>query len=126
MRSTNRRSITGVCLVHGGVLLKAFSRHQGSVTLSSCKTELSARQKGIQEGLGLSRTVFQVLKALGLVQVIFLCLAWLTDSLSGKMIFEASDLQRRSRHVEIWIFWLRELMAEGILECAHVPGTENP
>ena len=127
MRSTNRRSITGVCLVYRGVLLKAFSRHQGSVTLSSCEAELSAGQEGIQEGLGLSRTVFQVLKALGLVQVTSLCLAWLTDySLSGKMILEASDLQRRSRHVEIRICWLRELMAKGILECAHVPGTENP
>ena len=126
MRSTNRRSITGVCLVYRGVLLKAFSRHQGSVTLSSCEAELSAGQEGIQEGFGLSRTVFQVLKALGLVQVTSLCLAWLTDSLSGKMILEASDLQRRSRHVEIRICWLRELMAKGILECAHVPGTENP
>ena len=37
------------------------------------------------------------------------------------MILEASDLQRRSRHVEIRICWLRELMAKG-----HVPGTENP
>ena len=126
MRSTNRRSITGVCLVYRGVLLKAFSRHQGSVTLSSCETELSAGQEGIQEGLGLLRTVFQVLKALGLVQVTSLCLVWLTDSLSGKMILEASDLQRRSRHVEMRICWLRELMAKGILECAHVPGTENP
>ena len=43
MRSTNRRSITGVCLVYRGVLLKAFSRHQGSVTLSSCEAELSRR-----------------------------------------------------------------------------------
>ena len=119
MGSTNRRSITGVCLVYHGVLLKAFSRYQGSVTLSSCEAELSAGQEGIQEGLGLFRTVFQVLKALGLVQVTSLCLAWLTDSLSGKMILEASDLQRRSRHV-------RELMAKGILECARVPGTENP
>ena len=126
MRSMNRRSITGVCLVYRGVLLGAFSRHQGSVTLSSCEAELSAGQEDIQEGLGLSRTVFQVLKALGLVQVTSLCLAWLTDSLSGKMILEASDLQRRSRHVEIRICWLRELMAKGILECAHVPGTENP
>ena len=96
------------------------------MTLSSCKAELSAGQEGIQEGLGLSRTVFQVLKALGLVQVTSLFLAWLTDSLSGKMILEASDLQRRSRHVEIRICWLRELMAKGILECAHVLGTENP
>ena len=96
------------------------------MTLSSCEAELSAGQEGIQEGLGLSRTVFQVLKALGLVQVTSLRLAWLTDSLSGKMILEASDLQRRSRHVEIRICWLRELMAKGILECAHVPGTENP
>ena len=33
-----------------------------------------------------------------------------TRSLSGKMLLEASDLQRKSRHIEIKVYWLRELM----------------
>ena len=33
-----------------------------------------------------------------------------TDSLSGKMLLEASDLQRKSPHIEIKVYWLRELM----------------
>ena len=33
-----------------------------------------------------------------------------TDSLSGKMLLEASDLQRKSRHIEIKVYRLRELM----------------
>ena len=96
------------------------------MTLSSCEAELSAGQEGIQEGLGLSRTVFQALKALGLVQVTSLCLAWLTDSLSGKMVLEASDLQRRSRHVEIRICWLRKLMAKGNPRMCPCPRYREP
>ena len=50
----------------------------------------------------------------------------LTDSLSGKMILEATDVQGRSRPVEIRICWLRGLMRKGTLECAHIAGTLNP
>ena len=51
-RSTNRRSITGVCLVYRGVLLKAFSRHQGSVTLSSCASQsFPQARKASRKGL---------------------------------------------------------------------------
>ena len=49
-----------------------------------------------------------------------------TDSLSGKMLLEASDLQRKSRHIEIKVYWLRELMDRKVLLLSHVPGTLNP
>ena len=49
-----------------------------------------------------------------------------TDSLSRKMLLEASDLQRKSRHIEIKVYWLRELMDRKVLLLSHVPGTLNP
>eukprot|EP00435_Cladocopium_sp_Y103_P068742 s379_g32.t1 len=49
-----------------------------------------------------------------------------TDSLSGKMLLEGTDLQGRSRHIDIKVFWLRELLARGVLKLQHVRGTINP
>ena len=61
MKSTGRRSVSGTCLVFQQCLMKCFSRHQSSVTLSSCEAELVALQSGVQEGIGLLRTLGFVL-----------------------------------------------------------------
>ena len=46
--------------------------------------------------------------------------------MSGKQLLEASDVQRRSRHIEIRIEWLRDLMNSGQLSLTFVPGAVNP
>ena len=121
------------------------------MTLSSCEAELVALQSGVQEGIGLLRTLGFVLGRLypwvdiipqdaqvtwydegesedeDSMKVSYLFpLVVKTDSLSGKMLLEASDLQRKSRHIEIKVYWLRELMDRKVLLLSHVPGTLNP
>ena len=44
-----------------------------------------------------------------------------TDSLSGKQLLDASDVQRRSRHIEIRIEWIRGLMNSGKLALTLFP-----
>ena len=151
MKSTGRRSVSGTCFIFQQCLMKCFSRHQSSVTLSSCEAELVALQSGVQEGIGLLRTLGFVLGRLypwvdiipqdgqvtwydeaesddeDSMKVSYLFpLVVKTDSLSGKMLLEASDLQRKSRHIEIKVYWLRELMDRKVLLLSHVPGTLNP
>ena len=151
MKSTGRRSVSGTCFIFQQCLMKCFSRHQSVVTLSSCEAELVALQSGVQEGIGLLRTLGLVLGRLyswvdiipqdaqvtwydeaesddeDSMKVSYLFpLVVKTDSLSGKMLLEASDLQRKSRHIEIKVYWLRELMDRKVLLLWHVPGTLNP
>ena len=151
MKSTGRRSVSGTCFIFQQCLMKCFSRHQSAVTLSSCEAELVALQSGVQEGIGLLRTLGFVLGRLypwvdiipqdaqvtwydeaesddeDSMRVSYLFpLVVKTDSLSGKMLLEASDLQRKSRHIEIKVYWLRELMDRKVLLLSHVPGTLNP
>ena len=151
MKSTGRRSVSGTCFIFQQCLMKCFSRHQSAVTLSSCEAELVALQSGVQEGIGLLRTLGFVLGRLypwvdiipqdaqvtwydeaesddeDSMKVSYLFpLVVKTDSLSGKMPLEASDLQRKSRHIEIKVYWLRELMDRKVLLLSHVPGTLNP
>ena len=151
MKSTGRRSVSGTCFIFQQCLMKCFSRHHSAVTLSSCEAELVALQSGVQEGIGLLRTLGFVLGRLypwvdiipqdaqvtwydeaesddeDSMKVSYLFpLVVKTDSLSGKMLLEASDLQRKSRHIEIKVYWLRELMDRKVLLLSHVPGTLNP
>ena len=48
-----------------------------------------------------------------------------TDSLSGKQLLESYDLQRRSRHIEIRLCWLRRLLNSSILELTFCRGDVN-
>eukprot|EP00435_Cladocopium_sp_Y103_P031730 s2733_g8.t1 len=62
MQATQRRSITGCVIVFRRVVLKCFSRHQSSVTLSSCEAELVALQSAVQEAIGLLKSLSFVLR----------------------------------------------------------------
>ena len=98
---------------------QGLARHQASVTLSSCEAELAAIQGAVQEAIGIQRTLQFVVKK-------DLTIELRTDSMSGKQLLEASDVQRRSRHIEIRIEWLRDLMNSGQLSLTFVPGAVNP
>ena len=130
MQATQRRSITGCVIVFRRVVLKCFFRYQASVTLSSCE----AIQAAVQEAIGLLRSLSFVLRRVQVypqssseedsLDVVCPILLW-TDSLSGKMLLEGTDLQRRSRHIDIKVNWLRELLAKEMLKIGHVRGTGN-
>ena len=57
MRILQRRSISGAVLMYQAVTIKCFSRVQAAVSLSACEAELHAIQSGVQESIGLSRTL---------------------------------------------------------------------
>ena len=83
------------------------------MTLSSCEAELDAIP-AVQEAIGLLRSLSFVLHRIQIhpmsssqedsLHVVCPILLW-TDSLSGKMLLEGADLQRRSRHIEIKVNW---------------------
>ena len=104
-----RLKVTTVCGVFRRVVLKCFSRHQASSTLSSCEADLVAIQAAVQEAIRL-RSLSFVLHRIQVyslsrseetsLDVVCPILFW-TDSLSGKMLLEGADLQRMSRHIDI-------------------------
>eukprot|EP00435_Cladocopium_sp_Y103_P057206 s793_g19.t1 len=129
----------------------ALPTHQSSVTLSSCEAELVALQSGVQEGISLLSTLgFALGRLYPWIDIIpqdgqvtwydepevddedsmrasyLFPLVVKTNSLAVTMLLEAADLQRKSRHIEIKVYWLRELMDRKVLLLSHVPGTLNP
>ena len=136
MRVMERRSVSGAVLMYQAVTLKCFSRHQAGVSLSSCEAELHAIQGGVQEAIGLARTLAFVLRSLNIREDLApladleegecpLNIQLRTDSLSGKQLLESYDLQRRSRHIEIRLCWLRRLLNSSILELTFCRGEMN-
>ena len=136
MRVLQRRSISGAVLMYQAVTIKCFSRLQAAVSLSACEAELHAIQAGVQESIGLARTLAFVLKSLSLREDLAtladleegecpLNIQLRTDSLSGKQLLESYDLQRRSRHIEIRLCWLRRLLNSSILELSFCRGEMN-
>ena len=135
MRVFERRSISGAVLMYQAVTFKCFSRHQAAVSLSSCEAELHGIQAGVQEAIGLARTLAFVLKSLNIREDLApladleegecpLNIQLRTDSLSGSSFWKA-DLQRRSRHIEIRLCWLRRLLNSSILELTFCRGDMN-
>ena len=55
MRFLKRRSISGACVFYRGSIIKAFTRLQQVVVLSSCESELSALAESFQESMGIKR-----------------------------------------------------------------------
>eukprot|EP00434_Breviolum_minutum_P046339 symbB.v1.2.041839.t1/scaffold8717.1/size5250/1 len=136
MRILQRRSISGAVLMYQAVTIKCFSRVQAAVSLSACEAELHAIQSGVQESIGLSRTLAFVQRSLNLREDLAsvadleegecpLNIQLRTDSLSGKQLLESYDLQRRSRHIEIRLCWLRRLLNSSILELTFCRGDMN-
>ena len=133
MRILQRRSISGAVLMYQAVTIKCFSRVQAAVSLSACEAELHAIQSGVQESIGLSRTLAFVLRSLNLREDLAsvidleegecpLNIQLRTDSLSGKQLLESYDLQR---HIEIRLCWLRRLLNSSILELTFCRGDTN-
>ena len=123
--SRNRRGVSGGVLSYLGGLVKTYSRHQTSVSLSSCEAELQAIQTIIQETIVLARLVTRIMRSLGALEKDEFVVARIhSDSESALKIIKALDLPRRSRHIDIKVEWMRELIANGLAVVKYLKGTD--
>ncbi|CAK9117369.1 unnamed protein product, partial [Durusdinium trenchii] len=137
MRSLDRRSISGAVIVFLGSMIRAFAKTQHSVTLSSAEAELEALLAAVQEGRGLFKISAFVM---GLNEVFheghvefhdeygsrIKEMIVLTDSSAAKAVLLRQDVQRRLRHSEIKLEFLKSLARRGLIKIQWQPGLENP
>ena len=127
MRSLDRRSISGAVIVFLGSMIRAFAKTQHSVTLSSAEAELEALLAAVQEGRGLFKISAFVM---GLNEVFheghvefhdeygsrIKEMIVLTDSSAAKAVLLRQDVQRRLRHSEIKLEFLKSLARRGLIK----------
>jgi len=119
----NRRGVSGGVLTYLEGVVKTYFRHQTSISLSSCESELQAIQMVVQEAVVLSRLLTRIMRALGFLKEGEFAVARIySDSESALKLLKTLDLPRRSRHIDIKIEWLRELAGNGFISLHHLRG----
>lgn len=114
----NRRGVSGGVLTYFQGVVKTYSRHQTSISLSSCESELQAIQVVVQET---SRNYSS-----GSVDHSSHESSWMvySDSESALKILRAMDLPRRPRHIDTKFEWIRELISNGFAEIKYLKGVD--
>ena len=127
-RSTNRKSVSGGVLTFLGSLIKSYSRHQQSISLSACESEMTAIQSICQESLVLSRIVSRILRSFQMKEAAVTSKVVtsdvFTDSESSLKLLKGIDLPRRSRHIEVKVEWVKEQILKGLIQVKFRRGTQ--
>ena len=117
-RNNSRRSLSGGVLFVDGAPVKAYTRQQTSIALSSGEAELTAICEGMKEGLGLYTLIQHVFGQAGVPVV-------KSDSQAAINISSMYGLLRRVRHIDIRLCWVQETLREQRAVLEWVSGLEN-
>ena len=118
-----RKSTSGASLALWGVTIATSSRTQATQALSSAEAELYAMGMAIQDALHL-QSLLQELKLTQLAKPFELTVY--TDSSSGKALASKLGLTRKSKHVQLRLSFMQDLVASGQLKLSRVPSERNP
>lgn len=110
-----------------GALIKSYSRHQQSISLSACESEMTGIQTICQESLVLSRIVSRILKSFKMKDFVVTSKVVtsdvFTDSESSLKLLKDIDLPRRSRHIEVKVEWVKEQILKELIRVRYQRGT---
>ena len=134
--STQRRSCSGYVIIYKDCVLKACSRLQTSVALSSCESETVALLQASQEACGV-RQLVEFLRGSGkdIADIGGLSLidiesfemegppvVLVTDSSSARDVLLGDGLSRRTRHLSIAVYFLQSLIKHQTFRILWTPG----
>ena len=132
--SWSTKSVSGFAIYWRGSLVKAASRQQAVMSLSSCEAELIALTHATQEALGLSR-VLEFLEWGTQVQLssideflgrnvedvhVDLKIKLQTDSMSAYQVVLSDAFTRKVRHLDISVGFLQRLCQLKVLEVERI------
>jgi hypothetical protein len=113
----SRRSTSGVVCMHMDGPVSWSSQRQRSVALSTTEAELIAASEAAKEVIWLSRLLKEITTVTTSVLYV--------DNLSTIKLIKNPVYHKRSKHVEVRHFFVREKVADGVLNVEHVSGTEQ-
>ena len=122
-QNNGRRSLSGCVIFVDRAPVKAFTRQQVSVALSSAEAELFAIVEGAKEAIGLAqlvRHVYGLNTGRELVPRVF------SDSRAAINISSMQGLLRRVRHIDLRVCWIQAALQQGLITLNWVSGLQNP
>ena len=118
-KNVDRKSISGGCIMIGGFCLKAWSRLQQAVALSSAESELYGLVEGAKEALSIRRAVSHVFGWSALPTPAIYC-----DSEAAVAISKADGL-RKVRHIDLRACFIQDQLRQKQLFVFGVRGEAN-
>jgi hypothetical protein len=101
-----------------GGAISWMSQRQKSIALSTTEAEFVAASEAAKELVWLTR-LFAQITSLSKVPVLFM------DNLSTVKLSENQAFHKRSKHIEVRHYFVREKVEEGRLVVEYIPGTEQ-
>jgi hypothetical protein len=116
---TNRRSRSGVVSMSAGGALSWLSQLQTSVALSTTEAELMAASEGAKEAIWLQK-LFRELTDFEAKSTLLLI-----DNLSCVKLTRNPEFHKRTKHIDVRYFFVREKVLDGSLNTQHIAGEEQ-
>ncbi len=110
-----RRSTSGIVCVYMGGAISWSSQRQRSVALSTTEAEFVAASEAAKEIIWLSRLLNEIttLVAVPVLKV---------DNMSALKLVKNPTFHKRSKHIEVRHYFVREKYEEGLLTVEHISG----
>ena len=122
-RNNDRRSLSGCVILVDGFPIKAFTRTQTSVAMSSAEAELVAITEGAKEAVGvvaLVRHIWGTFRTCEDPPAVY------SDSQAAINIGSMHGLLRRVRHIDLRVCWTQAAIQDKLITLSWVPGAKNP
>ena len=112
-----RKSTSGACYMHGSHLIKAFSRTQSNIALSSGEADFYSMVGASSEALGLKATTRDYDDEIS---------PWLYVDASAAIGVAQRTGLGKIRHLDTQTLWLQQAVRDKRIGLLKVKGTENP
>lgn len=114
-----RRSTTGVVAMFAGGAVSWTSQLQRTVALSTTEAEIIAASEGAKELMWLKRLIRELSGQEELIPVLHV------DSASAVKLAKNPEYHKRTKHIEVRHFYVRERFLEGDIKLEHIKGTDQ-
>jgi hypothetical protein len=116
-----KRSITGFVIYVYGALYGAYSLVQKSTALSACDAELIAASEALIKGYALAKLLVEMnVWTEDRIEIVM----WIDNQSAMKTLSNVYGTSR-TRHVEIKMAWIRDLVERGIVKFRYVASEDN-
>lgn len=114
-----RRSTTGVIATFNDGAVSWTSQLQKSVATSTTEAEIIAASEGAKDLIWLKRLLSELLETVEKSPTLYI------DNVGALKLAKNPEYHRRSKHIEVRHFYVRERFLDGDLELEHIDGTNQ-
>ncbi|CAM9241671.1 unnamed protein product, partial [Sphacelaria rigidula] len=117
---TNRRSVSGVAVMYGGIAVSSTSRTQHCVTLSPTEAEYVAMAEGAKEYMFVRSVLSFLRPKVVLGRQVEYDIVLYEDNEGAKALADNPLSSGRSKHIDVRWHYIGDLVRTGVLRIVHV------